>query len=216
MMPRRAKLAIVAFGSSSTEGVGASAPARTYPALLQQELRAALPAVEVTVLNRGVGGEDVDDMMRRLPALVAERPDLIIWQTGSNDSLRQVPVRRFVAETRAGIRMIRAAQIDLMLMEPQDCPAIRAIRGSLRYRDAVRMVAAEMNIPLIRRHDLMHRWIADGQAASEAALMSGDDLHMNDLGYALLAHAVAQAVLAHRRLMETEPSAPVVAAAKGK
>src|SRR5579871_5623313 len=81
-------LTIIALGSSSTEGVGASSPAHTYPALLQKQLRAALPKVAVKVVNRGIGGQDVDDMMRRLPAIIGERPDLIIWQTGSNDPLR--------------------------------------------------------------------------------------------------------------------------------
>lgn len=41
---RRGKaLVIVAIGSSSTEGVGASDTAHTYPALLGEELRRRLP-----------------------------------------------------------------------------------------------------------------------------------------------------------------------------
>jgi acyl-CoA thioesterase I len=195
LAPHPGTFTIIAFGSSSTEGAGASSPAKTYPALLQHELRAALPQLTVTVLNRGIGGQDVDDMMPRLPGIIGERPDLIVWQTGSNDSLRDVPLVRFIAKTREGIAAIRKAGIALMLMEPQDCAAIRAIPGSIRYRDAVRAIATELNIPLIRRYDLMHEWIAAGKA-TEAAMMSGDDLHMNDVGYALLAHAVAREVLA--------------------
>ncbi len=95
---------IIAFGSSSTEGAGASSPAATYPSRLQVVLNAAWePRQHVIVLNRGIGGEDADDMMQRLPALIAEHPDLIIWQTGSNDPLRNVPLERFEQETRAGI-----------------------------------------------------------------------------------------------------------------
>ena len=98
-------LRIIAFGSSSTEGIGASSPAATYPSRLLAALTAALPAGQrVIVFNRGIGGEDADDMLRRLPAVIAERPDLIIWQTGSNDPLRAVPLDRFVQETMAGVR----------------------------------------------------------------------------------------------------------------
>ncbi len=105
------KLTIIAFGSSSTQGVGASSPAAAYPNRLQGELQATLAPLAVTVLNRGIGGEDADDMMKRLPGIITERPDMIVWQTGTNDPIRQVPLVRFIAETRAGVRAMRAAAL---------------------------------------------------------------------------------------------------------
>ncbi|GMA73982.1 hypothetical protein GCM10025880_03990 [Methylorubrum aminovorans] len=61
-------LTIIAFGSSSTEGIGASHPAAAYPARLEAGLRRALPHLggRVTVTNRGIGGEAVDEMLARL------------------------------------------------------------------------------------------------------------------------------------------------------
>src|SRR5487761_2577532 len=50
---------IVALGSSSTQGVMASGPEEAYPAELADALQAALPGRRITVLNRGIGGEDV-------------------------------------------------------------------------------------------------------------------------------------------------------------
>src|SRR5215468_11050102 len=52
-------LTIVAMGSSSTQGVGASVPSLSYPSRLQEEFRDRFPAVEIRVLNRGTGGKDV-------------------------------------------------------------------------------------------------------------------------------------------------------------
>src|SRR4051812_9182562 len=46
-------LTIVAVGSSSTEGIGASKPAMTYPTLLEAELKERYPHIPVRVLNRG-------------------------------------------------------------------------------------------------------------------------------------------------------------------
>src|ERR1700722_3665050 len=84
---------IIAFGSSSTAGTGASSPSASYPARLEADLTAAWSAPgSVVVLNRGVGGEDADDMALRLPSVIAEHPDLIIWQTGSNDPLNGLPL----------------------------------------------------------------------------------------------------------------------------
>ena len=188
-------LRIVAFGSSSTEGIGASSPAASYPSRLQAELRAALPdGVALKVLNRGVGGEDAEDMQRRLPRIIAERPDLVIWQTGTNDPLRGLPLARFTELTRQGIGAFRAAGIDVMLMEPQDCPVFSGKPGSLAYRDAVRALGDETGVPVIRRYDLMQRWVATAKL-TRAQMQAPDGLHMSDAGYALLAKAVARAIM---------------------
>src|SRR5262245_17993314 len=48
-------LKIVALGSSSTEGVGASSRANSYPSRLEAELRARFPGQEIIVVNLGIG-----------------------------------------------------------------------------------------------------------------------------------------------------------------
>ncbi len=196
-LAHNAPLIIVAFGSSSTEGVGASSPTHAYPARLEADLAALVPTGEtVTVINRGIGGEDADDMMARLQKdVIGRRPDLVIWQTGTNDPLRKLPLDRFEAETRDGIARMHAAGIDVVLMEPQDCRMMRATPGAFAYRDVVRHIGAEMAVPVVRRYDLIHRWLADG-TVTEAQLMAPDGLHMADAGYERLAAEVAHELLA--------------------
>lgn len=190
-----APLRIVAFGSSSTEGVGASAPANAYPARLQADLRTKLRGLDVTVINRGIGGEHVDDMLVRLERdVIAAEPQLVIWQTGSNDPLRGVSVEHFHAATLGAVRRLREAGIDVVLMEPQWCPKLDATPGSARFRDAVRAVGAELDVPVIRRADLMHGWVRDGKLTRKQ-LFAADGLHMADGGYDLLAKAAAEAIL---------------------
>src|SRR5579875_1193526 len=110
-------LNIIAFGSSSTEGLGASSPAASYPSRLEADLDAALPPeFSVVAANRGRRGENAVAMMRRLPAVIARHPDLVIWQTGTNDALGGLPLDEFVALTRAGIGAMRRAGIDVMLV----------------------------------------------------------------------------------------------------
>src|SRR5882757_5441459 len=78
-------ITIVAFGSSSTEGIGASTPGRAYPSRLQADLAAALPRAQIRVVNKGVGGEREAEMIRRFDRdVLAEHPDLVIWQVGAN------------------------------------------------------------------------------------------------------------------------------------
>src|SRR4029453_10647460 len=80
-------LVIVAIGSSSTQGVGASDQAHTYPALLAEELQRRWSRLAVTVVNKGVGGETADQMLARFTRdVLPYRPQLVIWQTGSNSA----------------------------------------------------------------------------------------------------------------------------------
>jgi acyl-CoA thioesterase I len=201
------RLHITCFGSSSTEGIGATSKDRSYPSRLSAALTASLPlGIHVTVLNRGNGGEDVDDMMLRLQAIIDEKPDLVIWQTGSNDALRNVPLERFVADTRSGIQRMLGAGIDVMLMEPQLSDRLAHTGNAFAYRDAVRSLGQEMRLPVVRRYDLMQQWLSSGQLTA-AQMMSGDGLHMTDGGYDLLGKSVAEMILTEGR-----PSSPHVAA----
>ena len=76
-------IVIVALGSSSTAGAGASSAAATYPSRLAVELAQRFPSQPIMVLNRGISGERAIDMLARFDkSVVAEHPDLVLWQGG--------------------------------------------------------------------------------------------------------------------------------------
>ena len=185
---------IVAFGSSSTAGAGASSRAASYPSRLQADLRSMLPGRTIVVDNRGVGGEDVDDMLARLPAIIAEKPNLVIWQTGSNDPLRHVPLQHYIDGTRRGIAAMRAAGIDVMLMDPQFCRVLRSGNIALPYRDALHIIGGQSGVPVIPRYTMMQEWLARHEL-TETDMLAPDGLHLADGGYARLANEVATMIL---------------------
>src|SRR5262249_15937080 len=81
-------LIIVAIGSSSTRGVGASNPAHTYPALLNEDLQRRWPQLAVTVVNKGVSGEIASQMPTRFESdVLPYHPQPLIWQTGPNPAI---------------------------------------------------------------------------------------------------------------------------------
>lgn len=181
---------IVALGSSSTQGAGASGEAASYPSRLQAALRALFPTAPLRVVNRGVGGEDAAEMLARLDVdVLAERPALVVWQVGGNGALRGLDPERFRELVRAGIRRIRAAGADVLLMDNQRAPRIAAAPAAPRFEAALAEVAAEERVGLFRRGWLMDRWAAAG--VPPAALLIEDGLHHNDRGYACLADALA-------------------------
>jgi lysophospholipase L1-like esterase len=192
------RLVVSAFGSSTTEGVGASSPANTYPARLEAELADALPRVKVTVINRGQGGEEAEDFDRRLPDVIVDRPNLVIFQTGTNDAIRSVPLPDFEQLTRHGIETFHKAGIDVVLMEPQYSRAVEQAPDFMAYIELVRKLGAEYGLPVIRRYELMKSWLASGRL-TPAELITEDDLHMADGGYRELAKAVMDTILDNSR-----------------
>jgi lysophospholipase L1-like esterase len=82
-------ITIVAVGSSSTAGAGATTSAAFYPSRLEALLQARFPHNSIRVINRGVNGEEEGDMLARFERdVIAEKPDLVLWQIGSNAVMR--------------------------------------------------------------------------------------------------------------------------------
>jgi acyl-CoA thioesterase I len=187
-------LTVLAFGSSSTEGAGATAPGNTYPARLEDRLRAALPGVPLAVLNRGRGGEDVAEMLLRLDReVLAAAPTLVVWQAGANAVLKGMPPEAFRAAMAGGIARLQAAGTDLVLMDSQRAPRILASPNHPVFDALMRDLAADQQVPLFSRAALMRDWEALG--APPAEFLGEDGLHHNDRGYDCLAAALAESVL---------------------
>lgn len=207
LLGRDGDVRIVAFGSSSTEGAGASSPATAYPALLERDLEERLQIGassrrSITVINRGKGGDTSEAMARRLERdVLAERPDLVVWQTGSNDPLAGVPLERFVELTRAGVLAIRATGADVVLMDQQWCQKLTGVQGAERYGEALHALAAELGVPVIRRRALMQSWVTHG-LMTPAQMIGPDGLHMTDAGYRQLAKAAAAQILVGAGLIQ--------------
>src|SRR5437667_10602988 len=111
---------IVALGSSSTAGSGASSVEASYPSRLMVELARRFPTAPLMVLNRGIAGERAVDMLARFDDTVAsEHPDLVLWQLGTNAVLRGYEHGKSDSVIREGIRRIKAIGADAVLIDPQ-------------------------------------------------------------------------------------------------
>jgi acyl-CoA thioesterase I len=189
-------LVIVAIGSSSTEGVGASDAAHTYPALLAEELRHRWPQLAVTVINKGIGGEIAAQMLARFERdVLPYRPQLVIWQTGSNQALRSGDLKEYASTIREGISRLKAAPLDVVLMDPQFAPRILARPIHVFIVDSIGAVAKDMKVAVFRRFAVMRHWISSGQYKVED-ILSSDGLHMNDVSYSCIAHLLADSLAA--------------------
>src|SRR5713101_4593301 len=200
-LPRTARLLasgkpikIVALGSSSTYGAGASSSASAYPSRLAEELAQHFPGHEFTVLNRGVNGEEVADMLARLDsAVIAERPDLVLWQVGTNSVLRDKALPPHVSLLHLGLARLKATGADVVLIDPQYAPRVLAKPNCRGMVSLIATTAKAEHIDLFRRFDLMRSWYEIQHLPFET-FVSADGLHMNDWSYACLAKALGMAI----------------------
>jgi lysophospholipase L1-like esterase len=187
-------LTIVALGSSSTLGVGASRPENSYPSRLAVLLGARFPALKIRVVNRGVGGEEAADMERRINRdVLPEHPDLVIWQVGTNSVLRDHDPIKVVESVRQGVERIKASGSDLLLMNPQYAPALLQHEDYREMLSLLDAAAHAEDVPMFRRFAMMRQWTDDGRMPL-ALMLARDRLHMTDLSYDCLARAVSNTI----------------------
>jgi len=191
----RAPITIVAVGSSSTAGAGASSPAATYPARLEALLRErAAGAIPITVLNRGVGGEEIREMLARFDRdVIAPQPDLVLWQVGTNSVLHEHEIGGNGALLAGGLARLKATGADVVLINPQYAPKVLAHPAVATMVDLISATAKASNVQVFDRFAVMKDW-RDTRAIPFEAFLSPDLLHMNDWGYDCIAQLLANAI----------------------
>jgi acyl-CoA thioesterase I len=194
-MSREGDFRVVALGSSSTQGSGASSPKMCYPAQLSAELnRRFHPDKHFDVANLGRGGELTTHMLARIDTEVLPlKPDLVIWQTGVNDAIVGVPLDDFQMQMAQGIDALQAAGADVILLDLQYYPRSERVAGYKDYLRTMWQVAREKGVPVLQRHAFM-KHLVDSRQYTPAQILAPDLFHLNDLSYRCLGHFVADAI----------------------
>jgi lysophospholipase L1-like esterase len=187
---------IVAFGSSSTSGYGTTSQEYTYPNRLAAQLHRKYPKADITVINRGVGGEDAPEMMKRLQAAVLDmKPDLVIWQVGTNAVLRNLDPTETAKLVEEGVERIQAAGSDLVLVDPQYSPRVaERAESANKMVKLLGRVAELRHVGFFPRFEVMRDW-HERQAIPIDDFVIADGLHMNDWGYACFAQLLGDDII---------------------
>lgn len=190
----RLPLKIVTIGSSSTAGAGASSPDASYPARLAADLKRLFPMTPVAVVNRGVNGSEVADMMARFSAdVLAEKPDLVIWQFGTNALLRDMDIEPLEDQIATTIRSLRADGVDVVLLDSQYAPRVVAKGDVEQKMNWMARIARKAQVGVFRRFSVMRHWNHDRNLAFDQ-FVTADGLHMNDWGYDCVARLMANSI----------------------
>jgi lysophospholipase L1-like esterase len=191
-----APVVIVAFGSSSTQGHGSTSPAFNYPNRLAAQLKRTYPTADITVINRGQGGEDAPEMMARLKNSVLDlKPDMVIWQVGTNAILRNLDPAETAKLVEEGISLIQTAGADLVLVDPQYAPRVNErAENAGKMINLLGRVAEIRKVGIFPRFEVMRDW-HERQALPFDNFVTADGLHMNDWGYACFAQLLGDDII---------------------
>jgi len=151
---------IVVIGTASSAGSGTSGD-KGYAQRVGQALARKLPVpVEVQVLaKRGwTAAAMVDEIEGRV---AATKPDLVVWQTGTVEAVREVDRDAFATALGVGAAALKRAGSDIVLVDMQFAPMAGLLIDYGPYRETMGWIATATGIQVFPRYAIMQAWSED-------------------------------------------------------
>ena len=185
---------VLAVGSSSTSGVGATSAFATYPVRLENDLEVMFKGVDIDVISRGVPGEAGLGACTRMKREVAEtKPDLVVWQVGTNDAMARADIDDLKINLAKTLQWLAKNHIDVVLIDPQFTARLANDDHYTKVVRAIEDVARQERVMLVHRFSAM---AVLAKQKGEDTLLATDRFHLNDLGYRCMAEYAAGAIVA--------------------
>lgn len=198
---------VLAIGSSSTAGVGASSPSATYVAKLETTLEGTFKGLDFDVIGRGMSGEVAQGAADRMKKEVEQAmPDLVVWQVGTNDAIRHVSIDRFKECLRTTLAWLKEHRIDVALIDPQFGETLTKDAHYEEVVAAIAEVARENRVLLVDRFEAMREL---HRVHGDRFYLTSDNLHMNDTGHRCMAEQLARSIVGGLLMADSEAAQPV-------
>jgi hypothetical protein len=152
-------LTVAILGSASSSLPGAEGAAKAYPARLEESLRRRLVGTAVKVVSHTKARDTASEMEKSLDQLlVDDKPDVVIWQTGTVDAMLGVDPDVFRSALDEGLNVLHAGKADVVFMNMQYSPRTDSMIALGSYLEAMRFVALQREVPLFDRLAVMKNW----------------------------------------------------------
>ena len=197
----RGQAKIVAIGSSTTIGRGDIA---AYPGRLLSFLQKEYPKANTAMVNKGIGGQEAPVECQRFDTdVIAEKPDLVIWQVGTNAVWQRPdlkPPPPSFDETTSAIRdglvkLRNQAQADAILMDLQYVPAVLTPAKkdkAIAMVEAISELARDAGVNVFRRFAFMKGLYEVEQVSFDRMVDATDNDRLHDSDW--VAHRMAWAM----------------------
>ena len=156
-------LKTVVIGTASATLPGRDGANIAFPARLEAALNKRLVGVATTVVTHAKPRQTAAQMAQSLGRLLLEeKPNLVVWQTGTFDALQGLDPEQFRASVADGVATLQAGGADVIIMNMQYSPRTESIIALGGYADNMRWVAREREVPLFDRLAIMRHWYDTG------------------------------------------------------
>lgn len=189
-------LNVLVLGAGSSVLPGPGGVNLAYPERLRLALAETFPAAAVTVATDITPHRSAVKMVESLALdLRRQKPDLLVWQTGTVDAMEGADQDQFNQALDKGINIAKAAGADTVLINAQYSPRTESIIALGNYAEIMRWVAVQHEVPLFDRFAIMKLWADFGTFDLFSATKNLDTAgRVHDCIGRLLAALVADAV----------------------
>jgi hypothetical protein len=132
------------------------------------------PGVLITVKNEGVARQSTRQMVERFPTDVfAEKPVLVVWETGISDAVRGIESDQFAAALQTGIEEVKNRAIDIVLVDMQFSRRAATVIDFEHYLNMIHRVGELNEVYVFPRFAMMRYW-------SEQNMFNFDEVPENE------------------------------------
>jgi len=179
----RGRAKIVAIGSSTTAGHG---NIEAYPERLKSFLQTEYPKVEIAMVNKGIGGQEAPIELQRFDAdVIAEKPDLVIWQVGTNAVWQSPDQNPPSFNETTGVILMDLQYVPAVLTPAKKDKAIAMV-------EAISKLARDADVNVFRRFAFMKGLYRVEQVSFDRMVDPADEHRLHDSDWAT--HRVAWAM----------------------
>lgn len=189
-------LRIVVLGSTSSTGRGTSSRDRSYVRRLGAELTRLWPQARIEVVDLTREGQSAIMMSERIGSeVLGLSPALVIWETGTTDSIRHLDPTDFGNALEDGIARLHAGGSDVILVTPQFSPVAAKLIDCSDFRDTMSRIASSQEIGVLHRWEIMRRLFESGDFVIEPDAPPKSSEAAADAWNACLARLLAETVV---------------------
>ena len=190
---------IVAIGDSITAGGG-------YLRDIDAALAGLYPALQLPkIINAGIGGQKAEDLVGRFQRDVVDRkPAVVTLSIGINDVWHRLNaphdaqvLKAYKENVAKMVAMAQAKGIKVILLTPtliQEDPAAEGNQRLVKYVDAMKAIAQAKKCGLADLHGMFLEALKHKPAGVQGNWLTGDGVHMQPLGDAVMAAGVLRAL----------------------
>jgi lysophospholipase L1-like esterase len=205
-LQQRRRIKILAIGASSTAVLGLG---RDGSPLLERILEKTIKGLDVEIVNRGISGELAEAAGERIRVEVAlDRPDIVLWQVGTNDALAQVPVDAFEQSVTGTVQWLKEHNVDVILVGVHYAKRVAKDQHYQAIRTSLRRIAIAQNVLRIGRYEAMEV-LARTMATSDRPVL--EDFGVTEAGYNCMAQYLARTITVGLFVKPKPGSAPAPA-----